>query len=150
MNSLIELIQLWAPSSGEMQEFTRDSHSALWGFSSRWAYIGCTLVFAVHCGIEWVHSRTSTRAVSQYAFLSVLVGCFSICVLQRSCILVFSLYVIINRRSSVTILKNASTEDTWKCLDVFLISRMHRVQTWENRAVRNPRRRCGRPVCGSL
>ncbi len=58
-------------------------------------------------------------------------GCFSICVLQRSCVLVFSFYVIINRRSSVPFLKNASTEDAWKCLDVFLKSRMRRVQTWE-------------------
>ncbi len=29
-------------------------------------------------------------------------GCFSICALQRSCILVFSLYVIINRVRSVS------------------------------------------------
>ncbi len=29
------------------------------------------------------------------------IGCFSICVLQRYCVLVFSFYVIINRRSSV-------------------------------------------------
>ncbi len=64
--------------------------------------------------------------------------------------LVFSFYVIINRQSSVPILKNASTENAWKCPDVFLISRMHQVQTWENPAVRNPRRRCGRPVYGSL
>ncbi len=56
------MIQLRAPSSGETRviHLTRDSHSALWGFSSRWVYISCTLVFAVHCGIEWVHSKTST------------------------------------------------------------------------------------------
>ncbi len=60
-------------------------------------------------------------------------------VLQRSCVLVFSFYVIINRRSSVPILKNASTEDAWKCPDVFLISRMRWVQTWENRAVKSPK-----------
>ncbi len=26
----------------------RDSHSALWGFSSHWVYIGCTLVFGLN------------------------------------------------------------------------------------------------------
>ncbi len=73
---------------------------------------------------------------------SAVIGCFSICVLQRSCVLVFLFYVIIDRRSSVPILKNASTEDAWKCPDVFLISKMYPVQTWENRVVINPRRRC--------
>ncbi len=75
---------------------------------------------------------------------SDIMGCFSIHVLQRSWVLVFSFYVIINRRSSVPILKNASTEeDAWKFLDVFMISRMYPVQTWENRAIVNPRRHCG-------
>ncbi len=75
---------------------------------------------------------------------SDIMGCFSIHVLQRSWVLVFSFYVIINRRSSVPILKNTSTEeDAWKFLDVFVISRMYLVQTWENRAVINPRRHCG-------
>ncbi len=56
-------------------------------------------------------------------------GWFSIYVIQRACVLVFSFYVIINCWSSVPILKNASTEESWKFPDVFLISRMHWVQT---------------------
>ncbi len=41
--------------------------------------------------------------------------------------LVFSFYVIINRQSSITILKNTSTDAVWTFPDVFLIPRMHRV-----------------------
>ncbi len=47
-------------SSGKTQEFIRHNpHNALWVFSSHWAYIGCTLVIAVHYEIEWVHLITS-------------------------------------------------------------------------------------------
>ncbi len=53
-----------------------------------------------------------TQSVSQNAFFSDLV---------------FSFYVIINRQSSITILKNASTDAVWTFPDVFLIPRMHRV-----------------------
>jgi len=41
-------------------------HSALWVFSSHLAaYISCTLIRAVHYGIQWVHSIIFTM-VSDY------------------------------------------------------------------------------------
>ncbi len=56
------MIQLRALSSGEMRDFIRgDYYSAWWVFSSRWVHIGCTLVIAVHCGIEWVHLIMPTK-----------------------------------------------------------------------------------------
>ncbi len=92
-------------------------------------------------------TQICTGAFNKYPITTVLTegafGCFSICVLMWSCMLVFSLSVIINCQSSIPILKNASIEDTWKCPDVFLKLRMHWMQTWVNQAVRNPRRRYG-------
>jgi len=53
--------QLGTPSSVETLEFIRhEPYSTLWVFSSPWVYISCTLNIAVHYGIEWVHSMTST------------------------------------------------------------------------------------------
>jgi len=55
------MIQLSATSFGQTWEFIgRVTHSALWVFSSLWANICCAFVIEVDCGIEWVHSITST------------------------------------------------------------------------------------------
>jgi len=54
------MIHMWAPSSDQVQRYY---HSALWVFSSSWVYISCTLVNAVHYGIEWMHSITSTMVL---------------------------------------------------------------------------------------
>lgn len=48
--------------------------------------------------IKWVWCQALDRHLFKY--MLNINGCFSICVLQRSCLLMFSLYVIINRQSS--------------------------------------------------
>lgn len=76
---------------------------------------------------------------------------FSICILVWSCtlVLVFSYYVIINHRSSIPVINNASTwstKDAWKNPDVFLMSKMHRMQIWKKLTIRNPRSHCGQMI----
>lgn len=69
---------------------------------------------------------------------------FSICLLVWSCVLVLALsyYVIINHRSSIPVINNASTwstKDAWKNPDLFLMSKMHRMQIWKKPTIINPK-----------
>lgn len=143
------------------------SLSQLWmsGMETSTKHSSLTILFHFSLWLSSSPQSSSTYSISSiifvhfpdflFIFFEILIGLSSISQYAFLCdlVLVFSYYVIINHRSSIPVINNASTwstKDVWKNPDVFLMSKMHRMQIWKKPTIRNPRRHCGRMIYGSM